>query len=426
LQCKPGMKNKTQLTISILLFLLQPAWAFAGGQEPDPNVNSRYIVESVLVTGVPESRVSKKLHEDMRKLVGEKFSQTAADDLEKRLQKELPQHSVTTKVRRGDTAGHVKVVFETERVWWKKFDVNRSKFVYHSKEGWSGVLNATTDSHHNFFTIGFINTAEELLERDAGLRLGYEHRKVGTDRLRLLLDFTSLHEKWNPATEVALGSSPSVPGVYRTRQEFAPALAVLPFPDFQISLGTSFQRFQTQYPSPHTDTAYAGTLDLHFRRSFPESASGFRQRIDASYAIRSATRVMDSDFVYTRHAWHADYTLAHGRNRLDLRVIAGRITGRAPLFERFTLGNSETLRGWNKFDVAPLGGNRVAYASIGYRYAGFNVFYDTGAVWETGKPARARHALGFGYNEKNGAFLLLGFPVRLHGVVPVVTFGIRF
>ena len=42
------------------------------------------------------------------------------------------------------------------------------------------------------------------------------------------------------------------------------------------------------------------------------------------------------------------------------------MNGRAPLFERFTLGDSRTLRGWSKFDVAPVGGSRVAHGSLEY------------------------------------------------------------
>jgi len=421
------MKNKSLPSTILLLFLVWPAWIYAGGQEPDANINSRYTVESVQVDGVPPSRISKKLNEEMQKLVGLKLSQTAVNELEKQLGKELTQYSVTTKIRRGDQPEQVKIVFQAERIWWRKFDVNQSKMVYHSKECWSGILNATIlDEHHNAFTFGFINTSDKLLERDAGLRLAYEHRQVGTDRLRLLLDFQSLHEKWNPATEFALGKSEGIPDIYRTRQDFAPALAVLPIPDLQITVGTSFQRLQTQYPTPHTHTAYSGTLGVRFRRTLESGSGGLHHFVDTSYTVRTATRVLDSDFIYTRHAWQMDYTLSRGRNHLDWKAMGGAVTGQAPLFERFSLGNSETLRGWNKFDVAPFGGNRTAYSSIGYRYADFNIFYDVGAVWDAGHSVEVRHALGFGYNQKNGAFLLLGFPVRMHRVVPIITFGIRF
>jgi outer membrane protein assembly factor BamA len=108
-----------------------------------------------------------------------------------------------------------------------------------------------------------------------------------------------------------------------------------------------------------------------------------------------------------------------------VRTSAGRITGTAPLFESFSIGNSFDLRGWNKFDVAPLGGARLAYGSVEYRYRPFGVFYDVGAIWDAGQSARVRHGLGFGWFEKDGAFLALAFPVRLNHVTPVITLGFR-
>ena len=43
------------------------------------------------------------------------------------------------------------------------------------------------------------------------------------------------------------------------------------------------------------------------------------------------------------------------------------------------------LRGWNKYDLDPLGGSRVVYNSLDYRYGMFDVFYDTGAIWDPGQ-----------------------------------------
>jgi outer membrane protein assembly factor BamA len=110
---------------------------------------------------------------------------------------------------------------------------------------------------------------------------------------------------------------------------------------------------------------------------------------------------------------------------LGVHFIGGIISGNAPLFERFSLGNSTTLRGWNKFDVAPLGGNRVAHGSLEYRYRHFQIFYDVGSVWDRGWPSQARHGLGFGFANKD-AFISLAFPLRFNDVVPIFTFGIRY
>ena len=62
--------------------------------------------------------------------------------------------------------------------------------------------------------------------------------------------------------------------------------------------------------------------------------------------------------------------------------MAGHICGTAPLFERFTLGDSTTLRGWNKYEVAPAGGDSMFHVSGEYRYRGLAIFTDVGSVWD--------------------------------------------
>jgi hypothetical protein len=247
---------------------------------------------------------------------------------------------------------------------------------------------------------------------------------VGTDIVQVRIDFDSYRQVFNNATHEALLAHPEVPGVYRTRQNFAPSLSLIPVPDVKLSFGTSFQRFETQYPVSHTQTAYAGTATLQFRRQVV-GLNGYRQDIRASYGLRAAGRTLQSDFVYTRHFLTADYTLRRGRNLFGAHIQAGRLTGTAPLFERFALGNSATLRGWNKFDVAPLGGSRMLHGSLEYRYRPFQIFYDAGVVHDPAEPAKVRHGLGFGYASRDGIFVSLAFPIRLHNVVPMFMFGFR-
>ncbi|HYK91658.1 MAG TPA: BamA/TamA family outer membrane protein [Acidobacteriota bacterium] len=417
------MKNKLLFTILLMLFC--PARK-AGSQEPEKeNVNEKYAVESVEISGVSESKIGKALNADLQKLVGEKYNQEASDDLAKRLRKELREYSVKVKVKRGDKADHVKLIFEAERIRWKRFEVPIPPAVYHSKEGFSGAIEIPIDFQHNVFTFGLVDSADELLERNAGFRLRYENRKVGTDLLQLRVDFDSYHQMWNQATEAALAQNPDVPGVYRTRQDFAPSLSLMPVRDLKLSVGTSFERFQTQYPVTHTQTAYAGTANVQFRHDV-EGSSGVRQRLKAAYGLRTATRVLDSDFVYTRHLFTADYTISKGKNLFGAHFRGGLVTGQAPLFERFSMGDSFTLRGWDKFDVAPVGGARAAHGSLEYRYRPFQIFYDVGTVWDPGQSAHVRHGLGFGLVFKGGAFISLAFPVRLNHVVPALMLGCRY
>ncbi len=423
LAIQTGMKNKTLLPLLLMLFW--PAWTQATGQKQDANVNSRFDVESVTLSGVSDSKVSKTLRDEMQKLVGEKYSEQAANELAKKLRKELRDYSVTLKVKRGEEPEHVKVIFETEQIRYRRFEFPVPPVVYHSKEGFSGAFEVPITLHHNVFTFGLVDSSDELLERNAGFRLRYENRKVGTDVVQLRFDFNGYHQTFNNATQVALAQSQDIPGIYRWRQEFSPSLSLIPHRDLKLSVGVSFEQFQLQYPEPQRQTAYAGTADIQYRHRI-ENGSGLRQDFSVGYDLRTATRVLDSDFVYTRHFLTADYRLSKRKHALGVHFKGGLITGIAPLFERFSLGNSTTLRGWNKFDVAPLGGARVAHGSLVYRYRPFEIFYDVGAVWDPGQTARVRHGLGFGWASRDGFFASLAFPVRLHDVAPVFMMGFRY
>ena len=68
--------------------------------------------------------------------------------------------------------------------------------------------------------------------------------------------------------------------------------------------------------------------------------------------------------------------------------------GDAPLFERFTLGDSTTLRGWDKNDIAPAGADRMFHSSIEYRYTGLALFLDVGSVWDAGTERQVRVSTG--------------------------------
>jgi outer membrane protein assembly factor BamA len=419
-----GMKNIKRVTLCVLL--LWPVGLYAGDQSPEGNVNERYVVESVIFTGEGESRVSQNLRDEAKKLEGEKYSEKTANECAERIRAELKEYCVTVKVERGEKPDYVKVAFQVEKTAQKHHGHSigfRAPFVYHSKQGFSISPEIVFDSHPNYIAFGFVNDADQLLERNAGFYLRYEHKKLGTDVVHFRMDFESSRQKYNPATESALAERPDLPGLYRTRQNFAPSLSFHPIADFTIRTGVSFQRFQIQYPQLHTETAYAGVADVEYQKKL-SSDTGYEQRVSGAYSLRTATRVLDSDRVYTRHYVTADYSLKKGKSYFDARFLSGYITGTAPLFERFSLGNCNTLRGWNKFDVAPLGGTRAAHGTLEYRYGQFRTFYDVGAVWDSGQYSRIRHGLGFGWVHKN-LFASIAFPVRLHDVSPVFMMGMR-
>lgn len=197
-----------------------------------------------------------------------------------------------------------------------------------------------------------------------------------------------------------------------------------PNKSLSLAAGVSFERLQFQYPALRTKTAYSGTADIAYRRRI-ETPGGCRQDFSLAYSLRTATRILDSDFVYTRQFMTAGYRISNGKNLFGVHFLGGFATGTAPLFERFSLGDSATLRGWDKFDVAPLGGTRAAQGSLEYRYRHFQIFYDFGKVWDKGgELSRVRHGMGFGWIS-NHTFASLAFPVRLYEVTPVFMLGYK-
>ena len=106
-------------------------------------------------------------------------------------------------------------------------------------------------------------------------------------------------------------------------------------------------------------------------------------------------------------------------------LTAGAITGQAPLSERFVLGNSYYLRGWNKYEIDPIGGNRLVHNSVEYRYGPFQAFYDAGAIWDSGQPVIARHSVGVGFKESIFS-LAVAFPCEGGHVEPIFMMGMNY
>ena len=141
--------------------------------------------------------------------------------------------------------------------------------------------------------------------------------------------------------------------------------------------------------------------------------------------MQAGTHFLESDPVFARHQAEARYLFRRGHQDLLVGFLAGAISGLAPLYERFVLGNAETLRGWNKFDLDPLGASHMAHGSIDYIYRGFLVFYDTGAVWDRPEEREQKQSLGLGCR-KSGFQLAVAFPVKSGTVNPVFYAGMNF
>lgn len=416
--------NKTA-RIALLLLFLAPGLAAAQASKHATNVNTRYDVESVSVAGVPDDAIGSVLRSDLNQLVGSKYDPDAADWVAGRLRLRFPDYTFDVKVTKGDQPDHVKVVFQATPRKHHEADLAAGPLLYTTKDGFTGEFVPRIRTHNNYVSFGLVSNANNLLERNTGVVLRYEHHKVGTEKVQVGFEYDYFHPSFQPETTTALTLDPSVPGIYRTRELFEPSVSVLPIPELKFTFGASFQTLQMQYPEPHDQAAHALIfgVQLHHEARMSRRA---RYSITADYSLRNATSSLESDFLYTRHLFTAEYQLRVRRQTFIARGRAGSISGSAPLFERFSIGSATTLRGWDKFDVAPLGGTRIAYGSLEYRYHALQLFYDFGSVWNDAQSVDMKHSIGIGCAWKNGFFMSLGVPLRYHNVRPVFMFGFAY
>ena len=413
---------------ALISLLISGASLWGGNQPPallpvEFNVNSRYTVEKVELSPEIESHISRGLRQDLERLIGQKFNTAAVNDLARRIRDELHVKTVSQKVLRGNTPDHVKVALDVAHRR-AEFDLSVPKFLYHSTEGLTGVLDGSVIAGNNRLTAGLVSDGDELAERYSGIRARYENRRLGSDRVRLRFEFASYHEQWNRSTVTALAGDGSLPGIYRTRQSFEPLASIAVTRELTFSFGAGFQRFDTQVPAARTLSANAAITTLRYERRF-EGWGADQQDLEAGYSLRAATKALDSDFAYARHRWELRYSATLGKHSLTDEAVAGLITGRAPLFERYVLGTSSMLRGWNKYDLDPLGGGRVAHNSLDYRYGMFEAFYDVGAIWDPGQEVVARHSVGVGLR-KSSFQVAMAFPIKSGRASPVFMVGMNY
>ncbi len=409
--------------IVLLLLAAVPAW----NREPDPNVNSRYTVESVEFPPKYQRKLSTPVREEMGKLVGIKFSQEAVDRISRKIRAELRGYRVVQKITKGTNPESIRLVYEVLRAR-REQDVVLPRLIYHSKQNFSFGADAKFGNERHDVAIGLMTDNDRLVERYSGVRGGY-HRNLADGRVRAGFTVGSWRAQWNPAVEAALASQPhDTYGIYRTRLQIEPGVLVEPVPGLTVSAGVSLQQFQTQFPAARFESSNALVTSLRLQRRIEPSNLG-RHDVEAGYNLRAATTSLGSDLSYTRHAFEARYGWKMGDDEVAAQFTAGYIAGRAPLFDRFILGNSTTLRGYNKYDVAPLGGSRMAHGSLEYRHKWVRVVYDTGTVHDRAQGGKVLHSLAAGLAKgagKDKLSLLVAFPLKNGRAEPIFILGMNF
>jgi len=159
------------------LALFSLASLAACGQDLEANVNERYTVENVEVSGFDQAALGRNLRQEIHGLIGQKFSQQKLDEVSRLINKALPGHSVSVRITRGQLPEHIRVIFEI-RSHEERFDLAAPTALYASESGWTGEVDATVQSHANFVTLGLVSDGDTLAERATGLRARYENRQI--------------------------------------------------------------------------------------------------------------------------------------------------------------------------------------------------------------------------------------------------------
>jgi hypothetical protein len=414
----------------------------------ESNVNQQYLVESVSLAGVEvahyrDSRLSPTLRRRLSALVGVPCDMSAIGDLAEKLRTTLHLQEVTQHLTRGSSPDRVRVNFEFVRSD-AAFDLSVPRFLYASNQGWTAEVNARVRFHDHSITAGFGSNGDDLVERFTGFSTHYEDGRLFSNRMKLALDVEGYHDLWNPSTRQAVlgaGSQTGLNGLaadaskqfalYRSRRNIAPALTFELTRELSVSVGASFESMEMEAPplagSAASKSANAATGEVNF--GYTQEGTDTEQRWDAKYSMRAATRQLGSDYVYRRQSVSLRYQWRHGRHMVTDRLTAGTIRGNAPLFERFVLGNSSTLFGWDRYAIDPLGGSRMAHNSVSYgrqiQQTTAEVFYDAGVVGEGDKLGTLRHSVGFGVRQ--GIFnIAMAFPLFEGRVAAVFMAGMNY
>jgi hypothetical protein len=400
----------------------------------DLNVNSRYTIESINFVDHHDYRLSTSSLEEIRHLVGAKVSTEALDRLVQRIRGELRAHDVTFKLTRGAQPESVRVLIQVDRAAGS-FDASVPTLSYNSAQGFTGTGELTSAVGPHAFTFRMLRDNDNLIERFSGLQAKYERLAWAGGRVRFGFEFDAYQDQYDRSTLAALDaasrSSSLGAGAYGSRLNYEPSATFVLAAPLTLTLGLGFEQLNHLPSAARSESANAVINTLRYHQRWGASGDS-TQELDAGYSLRAATTLLGSDLAYTRHVTHLKYNYSRRAQSVEVTVIAGAIYGQAPLFERFALGNSTLLRGWNKYDLDPVGGNRLAYASVTYGYHIMRVFYDTGSVWDQGKSPEAKQSAGVGISSglgvlEKGAFLLaVAFPLRQGQVSPVLIAGMNF
>jgi outer membrane translocation and assembly module TamA len=404
------------------------------------NINSRYVVDAIQFEGT-RLEISAELNAELQKMVGANVNSAQLRNLADRIRQENSDSIyVRWKLQRSSEPQHVNVVYEARKAR-NTLAFNVLRGTYHSRQGFGGQIFGLRYTHVPMGTLSFdmFNSADEFIERYSGYRAGYT---IGNDSrgLSFAINYSSFRAQWKTNTLEADQQSAASPGLYRLRDTLSGKLnwrqTLSPRTLFGAYARIEFNELQMQSPTTGFQKSNVVRGGLNFNHAIQTDKQSHALR--GSYEGSAGTSVIDSDFIFSRHEGKFDYSYTQRSHLIQANFQAGTISGNAPMVERFSIGNSKTLRGWNKYEINPLGGDRMLYGSASYGYKFITGFYDIGSVWNAAESSVTRQSAGFRLGKtrcRNGLSLLphpecfsmtVGFPIHGGNAKPSFIVGMGF
>jgi hypothetical protein len=397
------------------------------------NVNSRYIVEAVDLNGYNATRLGDSIHDQIQAMIGKPYDTEAIDAVAKQLRKEIHAKAVSEHIAKGSSPEYIRLVYDITRRT-AGLDISVPKFLFHSKQGWSGQVDTSASlSKNQTLTFGIVSDGDELVERFAGINARYDNSHLGTDKVRFQFLFENYHEQWNGSTNRTIEDPGSLsreqqiesPDIYRSRRNFQPLFTFEIAKPLLLTVGASFMEMSDDIPSLRSEASNSLIAGLRYHQQIG-SSEDILETVDSTFEFKSAMKSFGSDYVYTKYRWQGGYNWTKGHHTISDVVTAGFIAGRAPLYDRFVVGTSSLLRGWNRYDIDPLGGNRLLHNSLEYRYRMASVFYDCGSLWSLGRVPALLHSVGIGIHQSIFS-LAVAVPIRTDGrIEPTLLVGMNY
>ena len=342
-------------------------------QERQANVNARYVVDEVEIRGIDEARLDRTLRDDIHALVGKPLDSEEAERLLTRLKDALPDYTVSRRTTRGSQPGQnqAHLLPDSARVGTlAALRTDRRERPFHSDQGWGANLVLGIGGEDFRVTpIIPIDNGDDLIEEYSGFGLRFESRHVGTERLGAFFEWSTNDQQWQDVTLAAMAFRPDIPALYRNRMNFTPLVKFAFTPQVSVGGGVAITELDSLVEPGPSRMANAGIGFIRFHDQW-QADSGLQQRLDASFTIRAGTTSLQSDLVYQRYFARADYAVGSARQQVVVSAMGGTIDGDAPMFERFAIGDTRTLRGWNKWAITPVGGSRLFATTLDTGIAG--------------------------------------------------------